>query len=247
MRGGPVAEIIAGLTQLIAVTRRPSSMDEDKARLYFEGIAKAMMDYPIDVVTQAFAAWRRGENGEWWPAEAEIRRKCDQLVFSRRALRNEAKRVLIELIDAQERASKPSHFADEAGQKFRNEMRKRIPPEKFDAFFHPFETKFFPGEILVRFAAQESYMTREGRDLLNALRLTVRHDPAAFWGERERPPEHHTEAERAVMAKRLIEETAKAKAIADARPKAWAMSPKQKRESYGVRAKQTETAAETPR
>lgn len=202
LKGGPTERIAQALMVLIAVTRRPSSMDDDRAKLYFGVIQQAMMDYPVDIVEEGLAQWRKGPQGEWWPAEAELRRVCEKLFEPRRALRNKAIALLERIEDEEARAAKPSPFAGGRQQRFREEMRKRLTLARFDAYFH-YAYLMFQGEdaIVVSNLAAERVLTTEGGDLLKQLGLRVILDPKPFVKVR-RPtweddtPEEHAEVSR---------------------------------------------------
>jgi hypothetical protein len=92
--GGPETRIAAALMRLISATRRPAWMDDEIAEHYFEALQEAMLDYPIDLVEAACVAWRKGQAGEFWPAEKELRRLCDDSFKLRRDLRNQARSML---------------------------------------------------------------------------------------------------------------------------------------------------------
>lgn len=102
MAGGPEQRIAAALMKLISATRRPAWMDDEIAEHYFEAVQEAMLDYPIDIVEAACIAWRKGPSGEFWPAEKELRRICDEQFKPRRDLRDGA-RSLLNAMESQER------------------------------------------------------------------------------------------------------------------------------------------------
>lgn len=207
LAGGPTERIAQALMVLIAVTRRPSTMDDERAKLYFAAIQQAMMDYPVDLVEEALAQWRKGPQGEWWPAEAELRRVCEKLFEPRRALRSKAMELLRNLEAEEEhaaRASAPSAFAGDKGREFRNEMRKLMTPARFDAYFHP-AYLMFSGEdaIIVSNSTAERVLKTEGADLLKRLGLRVVLDPKPFVRVRRPTWEDDTDAEHDEVSRKL--------------------------------------------
>jgi hypothetical protein len=192
LRGGPTQRIAASLMTMVAVTRRPAAMDDDRAKLYFQTIQDAMMDYPVDVVEDALAEWRKGPQGEWWPAEAELRRVCEKLFAPRKSLRLHAAQLLIDLEreeERQERANRPSMFSGNRQRAFSDEMRKRMG-DRFDAYFDPAYIRYQgEREILVNSQVSEAVLLREGGDLIREWGLSVRHAPQEFIGAK--PVEVH--------------------------------------------------------
>lgn len=209
--GGPVDRISRALMAMIAVTRKPSGMDDDKTKLYFKVIQSAMLDYPVDLVEQALQDWRKGESGEWWPAEAELRRVCERLFEPRRALYVKARMLLDDLEreeELRERAKRPSAFAGDQSRAFREAMRERFTPQRFAAYFHAAAIIYQGNEILVRWRASETVLNAEGGVLLASLGLRLRYAPEAFAGVPEPnwpadTPEERTET--AAKMRKLME------------------------------------------
>lgn len=202
LAGGPATRIAAALMKLISVTRRPSWMSDDLGKAYFETIQEAMLDYPVDVVEMALEAWRRGEQGAWWPAEAELRRVCEGLMEPCRVLRNRARSLLISL-EAEEdraaRAAQPSAFAGDKGRAFRERMRAKMTERAFDCWFHPADILYRGDEIWVRTRIAETVLERDGRADLKELGLTVHFTPGAFDQIPERRSEPATPEEQAAF------------------------------------------------
>ena len=86
LRGGPEKRVSVAIRKLQSLTRKPAHFTEDTDAIYHYALRDAMMDYPVDIVEQACADWRKTPSGEWWPAEAELRKLCDKLVAARRSL-----------------------------------------------------------------------------------------------------------------------------------------------------------------
>lgn len=207
LRGGPVARIAASLMRLIAATRRPGWMDDETAAVYFDTLQEALHDYPVDCVEDACIQWRKGPNGEWWPAEAEIRRVCDRLFEPRRQLRHKANELLRNLEaeeETAERAKGVSAFASDRGRAFREEMRARMTPSRFEAYFH-YAYIMFQGEstIIVSNMTAERVLTVEGADLLERLGLRVVYDPKPFVKVRRPQWEDDTPEERVEVTRKL--------------------------------------------
>lgn len=207
LRGGPVERISRALMTMIAVTRRPSTMDDERAKLYFAAIQQAMLDYPVDVVERALSDWRKGPSGEWWPAEAELRRSCEKLFEPCRKLRHEARELLRQLERDEEtaaRALRPSPFAGDAHRVFREAMRVRLAPHRFGAYFNIGHIQY-AGErlILVRTEVAEHVLTKVGADVIEQYDLTIRFDREAFANVRA-PEEEMTPEKHAWVAQRMI-------------------------------------------
>lgn len=92
---GPEDEIAKAIMELISLTQRPPSKDDVKEAPYVEGLCRMAWEYPIDVVRNACRNWRRiPGSGRWWPEEQDLRAQCDELVKSRKDLRDEAASLL---------------------------------------------------------------------------------------------------------------------------------------------------------
>lgn len=206
LAGGPQKRIATELMKLIAVTRQPSNMDDERSAIYFVAIQEAMMDYPIQVVEKALQDWRKGPQGEWWPAEAELRRMCDKQVMGQRALREHAKRLLegMEREDAlKKNPNAPSAFADSPAQEFRKRMRAKLGEKRFDLYFHAADVLYRGAHVYVRSRQQADVLDREGAEHLSELALEVIYAPHAFDLIPARPAQDVTEEERAEMTERL--------------------------------------------
>lgn len=235
-RAGPEAEIESAVASLIAACSRPPWMDEDTAIDYEAALIKACWEYPLDVVQSACENWRRVPGqGRWWPTEADLRAQCNPLFASRKALRDQAKRLFNALEADEDRRefeksrADASVFADDKSRKFREAMRERFltkipalktaPTSKFDACFHPLKIKYSVGGlILVRSDAQRSMLYRYGSDLIEEFGLSIRYDPMAF--EKDPPPrydEDPPEVKAEIAAKMKVLRAALA-AGADLRP-----------------------------
>lgn len=183
-------------------------MDDETAAVYFDTLQEALHDYPVDCVEEACVQWRKGSNGEWWPAEAELRRVCDKLFEPRRMLRAKAMELLRNLEADEvyaERASQPSAFAGDKGREFRNEMRKRLTPARFDAYFHP-AYLMFAGEdaVIVSNSTADRVLNTEGADLISRLGLRVVLDPKPFARVRRPQWEDETPAEREDVTRKFV-------------------------------------------
>lgn len=208
LAGGPVKRVAAELMKLIAVTRQPSHMDDEKSVIYFAAIQEAMMDYPIEVVEKALQDWRKGPQGEWWPAEAELRRICDRQVEGQRSLRHRTQRLLEEM--EREEATKknpdaPSAFADSPARAFRQRMEKKLGAKRFDLYFHPSEVLYRGNNVYVRSRQQAELLMKEGADDMAALSIDVIYAPGAFDKIPPRPGEDVSDEEREQMAARFRE------------------------------------------
>lgn len=205
---GDPDEIEAAVLRLKAATMRPMWMDAEDATHYEEAVLQACEDYPIDVVQQACANWRKvPEHGKWWPTEQDLRAQCEKVFQPRKSLLNKAHRLLVQLRgrdDEARRANETSPFASGRQMKFREAMRRRMNAARFDAYFHPSDI-VFQGEslILVRREVAESVLRREGRDLLQELGLRVVYCPVTFKNIRPRPEDYGTEEEQAEIARKL--------------------------------------------
>ena len=203
------------------MTARPPSMDDGLAAAYMETMPRAMWDYPIDVVRGACANWRRvPSHGKWWPTEQDLRIQCEKLFEPRRKLRAQAMRLLEAFEDEEERADRarqPSYFPGDKHKVFRDEMRKRFTPARYDAYFHPCDIKYVGEDlILTRTEIGASVMNQEGRDLIERMKLRVLYCPVTFARERPRPWADPTDEERADITrklKRLFEAMAKGEDI----------------------------------
>lgn len=213
LRGGPTARIAASLMRLISATRRPAWMDDETAAVYFDTVQEAMHDFPIDCVEEACIAWRRNgkpgypDSRDFWPSEGELRGVCEKLFEPRRSLRNKAL-LLLQHLEAEEeradRARRPSPFAGDAGREFKETMRKRMRPQRFEAYFHSSQIKFAgETEILVRTIAAENALRSTGGDVLDRLGLTVRYDPVAFAREPQPRWEDESPADRVEVTGKL--------------------------------------------
>lgn len=203
---GDPDDIEAAVTELLAVTSRPPWMDDDVAIAYDRALNEALKDYPIDVVQLACKRWRMVPNhGKWWPTEQDLRQQCELIFAPRKTLFNKARMLLQDLRsrEADERARQPSPFAGDKERQFRNEMRKRFTPERFNAYFEPHQMMFSEREIWVRTQTAERVLTEEGGDLLRVLGLRVRYQPQAFAKVRQPTWEDDTPEEREATARKF--------------------------------------------
>jgi len=207
LAGGPGDAIASVLLQLISATSRPPWMDDAVASAYMTTMPKAMWDYPIDVVRSACANWRRvPQHGKWWPTEQDLRVQCEKLFESRRKLRAQAMKLLSDL-EAQEehaaRMAQPSAFAGDACKSFKDAMKRRLRPLRYEAYFNADEIMYGNNTIICRSHASFNMVHEEGADLLKHLGLTVRLDPHMF--RFSKPPrwEDETEEDRAEVRRKL--------------------------------------------
>lgn len=213
LRGGPAARIAASLMRLISATRRPAWMDDETAAVYFDTLQEAMHDYPVDCVEEACIQWRKSgkpdypESRDFWPAEGELRGVCERLFKPRRDLRHKARELLRHLEAEEEhaaRANAPSAFAGDRGRTFKEEMRKRLRPARFNAYFHSAYIMFRgESEIVVSNMTAEHVLNSEGGDLLAQLGLRVIYDPQPFAKVRRPTWEEDTPEERAEVTRKL--------------------------------------------
>ena len=178
-------------------------MDDETAAVYADVVQEAMHDYPVDIVEEACVSWRKGESGEWWPSEKELRRVCDKLFEPRRALRNKALALLDDLEASEQAAARASPFAGDKARVFIAEMRKRLSPARFDAYFHISQIGHTDHEIITRTKAGETVMRTIGGDLLEQLGLRLRYDHRAFARVYEPTWEDDTPEDRAEVARKL--------------------------------------------
>lgn len=201
MVSGPVSEVMAELAVLTAVTRRPSHISEDGAKLYFAGIAKAMMDYPLDVVKAAFVDWRKGPQGEWWPAEAEIRRVCEFVGEEREKMLRDVKQKI--WYEEREASLPPPRIADQGPtEEFMALARKRCTESQWLSYFSRYAMRR-DGKMLYTKSKIGEIMVRElAGDLLKEFDLGVTFDanPKASWPEYM---ESATDEQRNAFAARL--------------------------------------------
>lgn len=207
LEGGPTAKIAEALMKLIAATRRPSWMDDATAAVYFGTLQEAMHDYPVDCVEDACTAWRRGDSGEWWPAEKELRRVCDRLFEPRRKLKAQAERLLADLSReeaAQERARQPSHFAGSRHAHFREALRKRLGQARFEAWFDSGDV-LFEGEntLLFRIKGAPDTIMFNAADLVGEYGVKLEWRPDAFKDSQFRRWQEPTEADRADVSEKF--------------------------------------------
>lgn len=206
---GAEEEIEAAVIQLKAATMRPMWMDAQDAVAYEEALIKACEDYPIDVVQEACANWRKvPDHGKWWPTEQDLRAQCEKVFAPRRSLFNKA-RVLLQDLRAKEdeaqRANDRSAFAGDRQRQFREEMRKRMNnPNRFEAYFGSSQIQYEgEREILVRSPIAESVLQREGADLIARLGLSVRCVPVAFAGIKAPQWEDDSPEDRALVKEKF--------------------------------------------
>lgn len=193
--------------ELKVMTARPSWMDGEDAGVYEEALISACLAYPLDVVQTACRAWRQVPNhGKWWPTEQDLRAQCEAAFRPRKALFNKARMLLMDLRSKEAAAretNERSAYATDAGRAFREEMRKRFKPARFDAYFHPSQVMYQEGVVHVRTQTAEHVLTEEGRDLLERYRLRVQYNPQAFVNVRAPTWEDDTPEERAEVTKKL--------------------------------------------
>ena len=203
LAGGPTARIAAALIRLISATRRPGWMDDETAAVYADVVQEAMHDYPVDIVEEACVSWRKGPSGEWWPAEKELRRVCEKLFEPRRALRNKAMALLGDLEASEQAAARASPFVGDKVKAFINEMRNRLSPSRFNAYFHISQIGSTDREIVSRTKAGARIMRQEGGDILDRLGLRVRYDHEGFSRVHEPSHEDDTPEDRAIVSRKL--------------------------------------------
>lgn len=184
LRGGPKDLIAAAIMELIGATDRPPQLDEEKAAARILALRNMAWDYPIDVVQAACRKWRRvPQHGRWWPTEQDLRAQCEPLFNARRKLHAQAAELLRELEASEElerRSEQASPFASDEHRAFRNEMRKRLSNDRFEAYFNPAQMLYAPGEIHVRTQVADVILNREGRDLLERFGLVLTYRPEEF-------------------------------------------------------------------
>lgn len=185
MKGGPKEQIASAIMELLGATDRPPQLDEEKAAARTLAIRNMAWDYPIDVVQNACRNWRRvPQYGRWWPTEQDLRAQCEPLVKSRRDLRERTAALLSALELEEDRAEclrQPSPFAGGKHQAFREQMRKRMPPKKFEAYFNSCQIKYSGDSlILVRSKGSEDRLHEWGGDLLEEMGITLRFNGEAF-------------------------------------------------------------------
>lgn len=204
---GDPDEIESAVVRLKAATMRPMWMDGEDAVAYEEALLAACADYPLDVVQSACAEWRKvPDHGKWWPTEQDIRALCEKLFQPRRTLFNKA-RVLLQDLRAREddaRRNKTSAFAGRQQEQFRDEMRRRLSPARFEAYFHPAYVLFHAADaIIVSNMTAERVLNEEGGDVLKRLGLRVIYDPKPFVKVRRPSHEDDTPEERAEVTRKL--------------------------------------------
>lgn len=164
-------------------------MDDETAAFYFDTLQEALHDYPIDCVEEACVQWRKGSNGEWWPAEAELRRVCDRLFHPRRDLRFKAVTLLQHLEDEEARAErqrKPSYFAGDKHKAFRAAMEELMLRDQIRAYFAADHIRYIGEDTIhVRTQSADGIFHRFGGHILRELGMTVRYAPEDFLRERE--------------------------------------------------------------
>lgn len=201
---GDPDEIEAAVVQLKAATMRPVWMDAEDAIAYEDVLIKACQDYPIDVVQQGCANWRRvPEHGKWWPTEQDLRAQCEKVFAPRKNLFNRARVLLQDLREREreaQRVKQNSPFASDRGRAFREEMRKHLRPELHEAVFHHSQAMFAgDGAVVVR----TDILVRRGAAIAKRIGVRIVHDPREFVNLRQPSPDDDTEQDRAYVIRKL--------------------------------------------
>lgn len=208
LEGGPPQRLAMALTRMMATTSKPPWMDDMMAAAYAEALPVAMLDYPAEIVEEAFAAWRKTPGkGKWWPTEQDIREIAEKLFAPQKELKVRAYALLYALEGEEERIKRArgaSHFAGDRHREFRNEMRKRMTQDRFDSYFDPSQIKY-QGEdtILVRSSGAERVLKEVGGDLLKAMKLRLRFCQETWLHDTIKEPEPVSDAEKAVMVEKM--------------------------------------------
>lgn len=144
--GGPQDEIAKALMELISVTSRPPTMDDFAAAAYPPTMAKALWDYPIDIVRAACQRWRMVPSaGNWWPTEQQLRAQCEELFKVRRGLLDQANSLLSTLSEHERQAAREKH------------SRSTFPSGRTQAYVDACMTAFGPAFV-------KSYLTHRTCD-----------------------------------------------------------------------------------
>ena len=159
------------------------------------------MDYPLDVVKAAFVDWRKGSQGEWWPAEAEIRRVCEFVGEEREKMLRDVKQRI--WLDEREANLPPPRIADQGPtEEFMALARKRCTDSQWLSYFSRYSMRR-DGQMLYTKSKIGEIMVRElAGDLLREFDLGVAFDanPKATWPEYMEPA---SEEQRNAFAARL--------------------------------------------
>lgn len=208
MKGGPQKQISAAIMEMIGATDRPPQLDEEKAAARTLALIQMAWDYPIDVIVNACRNWRKVPSyGRWWPTEQDLRAQCEPLIKGRKDLRGRTMALLVALEDEEakaDRANQPSYFAGDKHKAFRDEMRKRMTPAKYDAYFHVTQIKYQrDSEILTRSPGAADRLNEIGGDVLASLGMTLRFCQFAWLHERAYFEERPSDQDRAATAEEL--------------------------------------------
>lgn len=211
LHGGPQKAIAAAIMEMIGATDRPPQLDKAGEAARVLALQQMAWDYPVSVVLLACRNWRKVPNyGRWWPTEQDLRAQCEPLVEPQRSLRNKARALQMQLEAAEEREARmrgvgeASPFANDAGREFRNLMRKRMTPARFEAYFHPSEASFVgANEIICRSQTAARVLSEEGGDIAERLGLRIRYRPEAFLHIRIPSWEDDTPEERAEVERKF--------------------------------------------
>lgn len=203
MASGPQARVAAALARLTIVCHKPKRISTDEAEaLWFDTMTQAMMDYPLDVVQWAFEAWRKTPDGEWWPAEAEIRRLCEKSVEDRRTMRAEAERALRDMEYRAASTPQPRRYEGRAAE-FMERARARCTRGQILSYFSKYGMRIQGDTVWVKSPICETMVKRIAGDIADELNFTIkrcRTIPCSFPDYDGPPP---TEEEKAEFRRRM--------------------------------------------
>jgi len=202
MEAGPQSRVAAALARLTVVCHRPKRIATEEAEaLWFDTMTKAMMDYPLDVVQWAFEQWRKTPDGQWWPAEAEIRRLCEKSVEDRRQMRAEVDRALREL-DAKARALPAPQTIRGPAAEFVQRAQARCTPGQILSYFSRYGMRIEGSKVFTKSRIGEIRVREIAGDIADELGLTIQWDARvnAAWPEYDGP--EPTPEEKAAFLKR---------------------------------------------
>ena len=180
-------------------------------------MVSALMDYPVDVVIWSLAKQRA--TSEFWPAEAEVRRLCEQSVSERLAMRNEAERLVreMEAEEARRRASAPQTIRGPAAEFIQRGQARCTPGQKL-SYFSRWGMRIEGDIVWVKAPIGETMVKRIAGDIADELGLTIkrcRKIPSSFPVYDGPPP---TAEEKAEFLRRLNALADEMRFAAPARP-----------------------------